>query len=55
MTRFSGCFDLQNMDLRIARFAGEFQLKWEWVRGHSGIEYNELCDKMTQEAIAAVR
>ena len=30
-------------------------LAWEWVRGHSGIEYNERCDRMTQQAIAAVQ
>ena len=29
-------------------------LAWEWVRGHSGIEYNERCDHMTQQAIASV-
>lgn len=31
-----------------------FSIKWEWVKGHAGNEYNELCDKMTQEAIATL-
>jgi ribonuclease HI len=44
---------VKNQDLwvEIDSLAGEFSLVWEWVRGHSGIEYNELCDRMTQEAI----
>lgn len=25
-------------------------LEWEWVRGHSGIEYNEIVDKMARDA-----
>ena len=33
----------------------DFVLGWEWVRGHSGVEFNERCDRMTQEAIALVR
>jgi ribonuclease HI len=35
--------------------AGEFTLGWEWVKGHAGNEYNELCDAMTQEAIANIK
>jgi len=34
--------------------AGDFVIKWEWVRGHAGNEYNEYCDRMTQEAIKSV-
>jgi ribonuclease HI len=47
---------VKNQDLwvELDALAGEFPLKWEWVRGHSGIEYNELCDRMTQEAIASI-
>ena len=29
--------------------------EWEWVKGHSGDQYNEICDSLTQEEIAAVR
>ena len=35
--------------------AAELNLQWEWVKGHAGNKYNELCDKMTQEAIAEMR
>ena len=45
----------QDLWMELDSLTGEFQLKWEWVKGHSGIEYNELCDRMTQEAIALVR
>jgi ribonuclease HI len=34
--------------------AGEFTIEWEWVRGHAGNEYNELCDQMTRQAIAEI-
>jgi ribonuclease HI len=34
--------------------SSEFQLSWKWVRGHAGNQYNEMCDEMTQLAIAEV-
>jgi ribonuclease HI len=48
---------VKNQDLwvELDTLAGEFSLDWEWVRGHSGVEYNERCDRMTQEAIASVQ
>ncbi|MDR0443905.1 MAG: ribonuclease HI [Treponema sp.] len=51
---------VKNKDLwvELDSIAGELmlkhELKWEWVRGHSGNEYNERCDSMTQDAIASV-
>ncbi|MDR0289849.1 MAG: ribonuclease HI [Treponema sp.] len=47
---------VKNQDLwvELDLLAGEFPLKWEWVRGHSGVEYNERCDRMTQEAILSI-
>jgi ribonuclease HI len=44
----------QDLWMELDSLAGEFSLVWEWVRGHAGIEYNELCDRMTQEAIRSV-
>jgi ribonuclease HI len=41
----------QDLWMELDSLAGEFKLQWEWVKGHSGHEYNELCDAMTQEAI----
>ena len=48
---------VKNQDLWMVldALAGEFTLKWEWVPGHAGVEYNERCDQMTQTAIASIR
>jgi ribonuclease HI len=32
----------------------DFSINWEWVKGHAGNKYNELCDSMTQEAISSI-
>ena len=47
---------VKNQDLwvELDSLTGEFSIAWEWVPGHAGVEYNELCDRMTQEAIAAI-
>jgi ribonuclease HI len=41
----------QDLWLELDSLAEKFPLKWEWVKGHAGNKYNELCDAMTQEAI----
>jgi len=48
---------VKNQDLwaELDALAGELSIGWKWVRGHSGVEYNEICDRMTQEAIAQVK
>jgi ribonuclease HI len=47
---------VKNKDLWTAldSLAGEFSPGWVWVQGHVGIEYNEYCDRMTQQAIASI-
>lgn len=30
----------------------EIDVEWKWVKGHSGVEYNELCDSLCQKEIA---
>jgi ribonuclease HI len=47
---------VKNQDLwqELDTLAGELPLGWEWVRGHAGNEYNERCDRMTQEAIGSL-
>jgi ribonuclease HI len=44
---------VKNQDLwkELDSLAGEFSLQWEWVKGHDGNKYNEMCDAMTQEAV----
>ena len=48
---------VKNQDLwqELDSLADDFSINWEWVRGHSGIEYNERCDLLTQQAIAQVK
>ena len=45
----------QDLWLELDSLAGSFPLKWEWVKGHAGNKYNEICDAMTQDAIKEVR
>ena len=44
----------QDLWMTLDSLAGELSLHWEWVKGHAGNEYNELCDAMTQEAIMEI-
>jgi ribonuclease HI len=45
----------QDLWMELDALAGEFPLAWEWVRGHAGVDYNERCDRMTQEALESMR
>jgi ribonuclease HI len=44
----------QDLWMELDSLAGNLSLSWEWVRGHAGNKYNEMCDQMTQQAIASV-
>jgi ribonuclease HI len=48
---------VKNQDLwqRLDELSARFPLQWQWVRGHAGNEYNERCDRLTQDAIASLR
>lgn len=48
---------VKNRDLwqRLDELSGRLAIQWRWVKGHAGHEYNELVDRMTQEAIASLR
>jgi ribonuclease HI len=41
----------QDLWMELDSLACEFPLQWEWVKGHDGNKYNEMCDAMTQDAI----
>ena len=45
---------VKNKDLwlELDMLNSELAPEWEWVKGHAGNTYNELCDSMVQEAIA---
>jgi ribonuclease HI len=48
---------VKNQDLwkELDALAGDLAISWKWIRGHAGNQWNERCDRMTQEAIASVR
>jgi ribonuclease HI len=49
----SGGGPVKNQDLwrRLDALAMDLPLRWQWVRGHQGDEYNERCDKLTHVAV----
>ena len=44
---------IKNLDLWQALDAAreKHEVKWRWVRGHDGIQYNERCDELAGEEI----
>ncbi|MCL2210888.1 MAG: ribonuclease HI [Treponema sp.] len=48
---------VKNKDLwaELDSLACLFPLQWEWVKGHAGNEFNEMCDEMTQSAIGELK
>ena len=44
---------VKNQDLwkELDALASDFSVTWEWVRGHSGVEFNERCDLLVQKAM----
>lgn len=43
----------QDLWMELCRLRRIHALEWEWVKGHSGHSYNELCDGLAREAIAS--
>lgn len=48
---------VKNRDLweRLRELSTALAIEWRWVKGHEGIELNERCDALVQEAIAQIR
>jgi ribonuclease HI len=48
---------VKNQDLWIIldELAAKTKPRWIWVKGHAGVHYNEVCDRLTQEEIAKHR
>ena len=44
----------QELWIELDSLIGDFLINWQWIKGHAGNEYNELCDQMTNEAIAEI-
>lgn len=47
---------VKNEDLwrKLDELAVQHQVRWHWVKGHSGVEKNERVDRLANEAIAAM-
>ena len=54
--RNSDRMTVKNKDLweKLDALMQNMSIEWFWVRGHAGNEYNEMCDSMTKEAVAAL-
>ena len=44
---------VKNQDLwqLLDELNGSLDASWNWVKGHSGVEYNEICDQLCQKEI----
>ena len=54
--RNSDRMPVRNKDLweKLDELTQGMSIEWFWVRGHAGNEYNEMCDALTKEAVAAL-
>ena len=41
----------QDLWLKLSLLQRKHNLSWQWVKGHSGNEYNEMCDEYARKAI----
>lgn len=48
---------VKNQDLwqQLDELNSSLDVEWNWVKGHAGIEYNEICDQLCQKEIAKNR
>src|SRR5574344_209018 len=45
----------QDLWMRLDELNSLLSPSWNWVKGHAGIEYNEMCDQLCQKEIAKNR
>lgn len=47
---------VRNKDLweRLDALVEGMDIKWSWVKGHAGVKYNEVCDRLCQQEIQSV-
>ncbi|MGP1587180.1 MAG: ribonuclease HI [Treponemataceae bacterium] len=42
----------QDLWINLDDLAGKLNIRWDWVKGHAGNKYNEICDKLATTAAA---
>ena len=42
----------QDLWVKLDSLYNSLKVEWKWVKGHAGVEYNELCDSLCQEEIS---
>ena len=42
----------QEMREKLDALNSGLNVEWNWVKGHAGVEYNEICDQLCQDEIA---
>lgn len=42
----------QDLWIQLDQLNSSLNVKWNWVKGHAGVQYNEICDSLCQEEIA---
>ena len=45
----------QDLWIQLDELNSDLNVNWNWVKGHAGIEYNEICDQLCQKEIAKNR
>lgn len=45
----------QDLWIQLDELNSALNVHWNWVKGHAGIEYNEVCDQLCQKEIAKNR
>lgn len=45
----------QDLWIQLDELNTALNVSWNWVKGHAGIEYNEICDQLCQKEIAKNR
>ena len=36
---------------KLDKAASKHKISWEWVKGHNGVKYNEICDKLATSEV----
>lgn len=45
----------QDLWIQLDELNSALNVNWNWVKGHAGIQYNEICDQLCQKEIAKNR